>query len=960
MNHPVSISVQRIRCEKCGAVRPPRPKISRPICQGCYNRESMVPCPQCHKRTRVRSPQTGLCTSCDPPKIPVHLLTVPIDFIICEKCGNTRNHASKTLRPICHGCYKAEPSHPCPRCGKRTKVPDSSTGFCPSCTRHTTTPSPKEILCEACGHLRSRVPGLTRRNICSPCYLREPSLPCKGCDRKLHTTNLTSGYCQRCLVKPRNRIDPSITCKCCNQKRRPYLRSAFCVSCYWKTPRESCQGCGELYRLRGDRSPLCRRCFNIEIRQHPDTIVCETCNRRRRRSAGKTRNICSWCYVKEPSYSCTQCRLPTHHPDPRTGHCPKCSQVDPASPRQRIICGVCGQYRQRMLAGSRDICGSCLKKEPTVQCGRCQRSKHFVDVTSGLCPTCVRIISRPVDTCNDCGMVQTIFEPTHRLCFPCHRKRMQRKCSERKRRAVPCSVCLNVRRSAVLRRRICQSCWRKERFGQTRCIACNQQKVLRSKSKRLCNLCYNNTGAPERLRKYCASYSSPYMSNRHFFKVVASTIDWKSVNGGIERRVRRFGSFLQTYELLEPLTWNRLMEAGEAVAEYSAFPRKAVRGFLLLLGHRLAQRKSLEPYETYLLRRQSLVPIAKAPQSVQPLLLEYSAALTARQIAPSTITAINRYLADFLIWCRQEGIASPAEVQPQTIKFFLLVLGWQDRCSRCQCYKPVSSSKTPSICSSCQTSGSMERIRRISPHTLRRHNGALRKFFAWLRLNRKVTIQPVTSALPMPDWSYRHYSDQVINRLCQFVRDPESDPAEAFALFLILSYALSAWELRHAMIPSAQSLSFCSQTTTLTQAYNIIVPSPPVTRGRRKPGRRFQRLDFPLGAQPWLSRLLDRFEHQRSACAKGPHNDYAFISNTTSRHNNPVSHSFIHQLVGRASFKACGSVCSPKVLRATAALQITDQFDSLVLTWLGWNVQSVVAHTFRSRKLVHPKLSKCP
>lgn len=114
------------------------------------------------------------------------------------------------------------------------------------------------------------------------------------------------------------------------------------------------------------------------------------------------------------------------------------------------------------------------------------------------------------------------------------------------------------------------------------------------------------------------------------------------------------------------------------------------------------------------------------------------------------------------------------------------------------------------------------------------------------------------------------------------------------------------------------------------------MPKPPVSRGRHSPGRPSTQLNFPAIAASWLKPLLNRFEHQRQQRLQNPSNRYLLVAPNRSRHDREVSDEFVLRKVRRASLRAIGAVCTPKVLRITAAVMYADRAGGGVLERMGW------------------------
>jgi len=163
------------------------------------------------------------------------------------------------------------------------------------------------------------------------------------------------------------------------------------------------------------------------------------------------------------------------------------------------------------------------------------------------------------------------------------------------------------------------------------------------------------------------------------------------------------------------------------------------------------------------------------------------------------------------------------------------------------------------------------------------------------------------------------------------------------------------WELRHAQLPTVFSLRQDILPPKLAEAYYVIVPKPTPSLGDRSPGRPDVRVDFPAKAAPWLKPLLERFERQREQTVGNPRNRYLLIAPNKARHNTPVGHVFIWEIVRIASTRVLGAACNPAMLRKTAAVMFADRVGAGILRWMGWDDQQAFAYTWAAREMLQPQ-----
>lgn len=245
-------------------------------------------------------------------------------------------------------------------------------------------------------------------------------------------------------------------------------------------------------------------------------------------------------------------------------------------------------------------------------------------------------------------------------------------------------------------------------------------------------------------------------------------------------------------------------------------------------------------------------------------------------------------------------------------------------------------------------------MKRYAQNTVRNQRAKLLVFFDWLKINHMVISNPVQSRTPAPQPTIKHYPLEVIKQLCTYITSPDADPTEALTLYLIIFHALSVRELQHAQLPTVYALRQHIPAPRLAEAYYVIIPKPLPSLGSRSPGRPDVRLDFPAKAAPWLKPLLERFERQREQLVSNPRNRYLLLAPNKTRHNTPVGHVLVWQIVRNASRRILGADCNPNMLRKTAGVMLADRAGAGILHWMGWDDQQAFAYTWATREMHHP------
>jgi len=114
------------------------------------------------------------------------------------------------------------------------------------------------------------------------------------------------------------------------------------------------------------------------------------------------------------------------------------------------------------------------------------------------------------------------------------------------------------------------------------------------------------------------------------------------------------------------------------------------------------------------------------------------------------------------------------------------------------------------------------------------------------------------------------------------------------------------------------------------------------------------RVDFPAKAAPWLKPLLERFERQREQLVSNPRNRYLLIAPNKARHDTPVGHVFVWELVRTACVRALGAPCNPTMLPKTAGVMFADRAGAGILRWMGWDDQQAFAYIWATRQTLQP------
>lgn len=554
--------------------------------------------------------------------------------------------------------------------------------------------------------------------------------------------------------------------------------------------------------------------------------------------------------------------------------------------------------------------------------------------------------------CSVCSNTGPIYEEPAALCRTCHQKKLTRLGKAALKVKVECDVCKKMRRSVCLSEDICLADYLARKNGYGTCIGCGKEKqIWVKKNGARCRYCYKNYCARQSLMKFVDEYRG---LNRDHFNDLIATIDMNNVDEKLNRRMRAFGKFFQTLTLPVPLTWESIEEAMPALGskKVNRVNTISMRSCLLDLAHLLVARGLLEKKEDYLARRRLQHNIALAPARFREPVRSYTGWLAKLKNSPATALSNLVSLNPFLWWCEARDIKSPQEVNPHIFEEYEQFLTWHWICDGCENILPFDVFAEIPACDSCKAVDSMRKTRRHSHASVQKDRGMVRHFFRWAEI---TGIGPNPVGIPVQGNSaLRHYSDDVIERLVEYLISPDAQPLEAVVFYLTIFHAFSTWELTHAMLPTGDTYN-PSLVRGLSDAYYVFLPARPPTRHNHRPGRPEGRVDFPVSAAPWLKPLLQRYERWRTDTLDNPTNRFLLVAPGRARHDNPVCVEFVRRVVKRGSARAGVGECNPKRLRGTAAVSLTDSGVIGVLTALGWSASQGFKFTWHERREVEPR-----
>lgn len=616
-------------------------------------------------------------------------------------------------------------------------------------------------------------------------------------------------------------------------------------------------------------------------------------------------------------------------------------------PDKLILCSQCHALKARF--GHNGMCEKCFRKEASTKCARCQQAKHHVSPASGLCPKCTEIESRPVQACARCKKVKPIIDTAQSLCRGCRKYLRLIAKGPPKRRRVWCSVCGKLRTAGRKTRDICPGCAHREHAITGTCAGCGKRKRFTNKLRALCAGCAMNRSAPGMVRKFLREFQSPFPGSQEAFEILAETVVPDTTNFRKAQQILRFGRYLQTQELAQPLTWDELDRAASTLPSRKTAAQD-VRGCLLTVGHLLANAGRIESRRDYLAQRKLSLRIANAPSILLPALPSFAEWSLRRKTTCKQVLAQVNSICALCDWCLNIGITSLKSINQNCVDQYFLTTYWNLQC-KCGPTLPIECERgVPARSCSCGSWGPFEKVAKRKPGTIRAARGRLVVFFDWAVLNGLISDNPVRIQVANPKRQIQHFPVEVLVSLLKYVRSPDSDPAEALALYLTIFHLFAAWELQHLRYPKTSEKP---GEADLSELYGLTAPTRPVSLGRRYAGREMLDFSFPKSARPWLPQLLARFQDQRSRILQGKRNDFLFVAPGKCQNAVPVSSAFISRLVQRASKRALGYEIPQKLLRKTAALLVATEGGAESLKYLGFEEQQATAYVEARREVVN-------
>jgi hypothetical protein len=447
------------------------------------------------------------------------------------------------------------------------------------------------------------------------------------------------------------------------------------------------------------------------------------------------------------------------------------------------------------------------------------------------------------------------------------------------------------------------------------------------------------------LRKFIDEYRGPNLKN---IIELTESINWEAVDERMNRRVRAFGKFLQETSLPEPLTWDSIEELMPDRGKDKTQSAQMIRICLWDLAYIHVAQGTLETRERYLEGREHLNLVAQLPEHFRERVGSFVDWMKRLRYSPNTIARTIESVNVFLGWCDRRGVNGFSEVNDFVFEEYEQFLRWKLICNDCKKESPYDVYGNTPICNVCGTS--MSKTRWHSNPTVGISCQHIQGLLRWGEIE-GLTSHPITMKVKN-SLVVRHYPDDVIKRLVQYIASPEAAPLGALVLYLIIFHACSVWELMHALLPIGKD----GEVLRLSDAYHIVIQDREPSRGNLSTGRAEKRIEFDPSIVDWLQPLLQRFDEWRLQTVKNARNRFVLAILGRARHDKPVSRYFVRQAVKRGAIRAGVGDCMPKTLRLTAAVLFADSGVIGVLALMGWSGGRAYQLTWtENREIVIPR-----
>jgi len=372
-----------------------------------------------------------------------------------------------------------------------------------------------------------------------------------------------------------------------------------------------------------------------------------------------------------------------------------------------------------------------------------------------------------------------------------------------------------------------------------------------------------------------------------------------------------FAYHLSRHEIGPVRSWEDIDELARSAPGAGARWHRRIRTAIWRLGDALEAKGRIAPRPARDALPRILERLDAAPREVHKINLRFLTSLYEHQRRPTTLRSYVRELNRFWAWAAAQGIRHPAQVSPETMKRYLRTLR----------KKGLGADGIDSVLV------------------------LLRGFFDWLRRERLVLTRPVPGRDRPRLRSVRVCDRAAFEKLVTALGGGVLPPREALAMYLLIFHALENRE-----IVEATGIGFRTHGSFAT--FDLELPAPILSVGRRHVGRRGQVLHLPTGRYPWLHDIVAGVAEERAALLKQPDNHYLLVSESWRQGRRPMEPHLVNRLVAHATKIVCGVAMTPSLVRQSAGAYLADVSDHSICCAMGWSPRRAVDLAYATREVV--------
>jgi site-specific recombinase XerD len=223
-------------------------------------------------------------------------------------------------------------------------------------------------------------------------------------------------------------------------------------------------------------------------------------------------------------------------------------------------------------------------------------------------------------------------------------------------------------------------------------------------------------------------------------------------------------------------------------------------------------------------------------------------------------------------------------------------------------------------------------------------------FYTWLHQTKRILTNPCDKiAIDDPPRQIRVLAEEQLAAIRKFLKNPSSNPEDAFLIALILFFGMTI-----------ENLTFSQWRISNSGLFEVILRRKPLTFGR-KYYNRDQVLPLPQSPEWFLNIQRSYYSfwlEQRKVIKKTFPADFIFVPRAASNWiNKPLDQSVIQKRLKKATFAATGGLSiSATTLRSTCGILYTRGEDASLLNKMGWSTSQSFTYVYLPKIFVNPEI----